>query len=86
LEASKSAISQYSAQAQEMIGQGKKAAVEKGIVSPQTAEKVDPAAATPEKAVGSSDFPSAPKDEPAILESTHVEPIKPQSEKEPLLA
>ncbi|SMY19078.1 unnamed protein product [Zymoseptoria tritici ST99CH_1A5] len=84
LEASKSAISQYSAQAQEMIGQTKKAAVEKNIVSPQTAEKVTPAAATPEKAVNNTDFPSAPKDEPAILDSTHVEPIKSEAEFEPI--
>jgi F0F1-type ATP synthase membrane subunit b/b' len=89
VEASRSALKDYSSQAQEMIGQGKKAAVDKGIVSPETAEKVTPASATPEKAVSTSDFPSAPKDEP-VLESTKVEPLKPEPsathEPEPRLA
>ncbi|CZT25249.1 related to cell wall protein cwl1 [Ramularia collo-cygni] len=89
VEASRSAIKDYSSQASELIGQGKKAAVDKGIVKPETAEKVASATVTPEKAVSSSDFPSAPKVEP-VIESTQVEPLNPEHpvtrDAEPLLA
>ncbi|KXT01943.1 hypothetical protein AC578_2564 [Pseudocercospora eumusae] len=80
-EASQNALKNVSAQASEAIGQGKQAAVDKGIVSPQTAEKV-----TPESAVKSDDFPSAPKDHPLVPEATTHEDIHNSGEKEPLLA
>lgn len=68
-EASSSALKNYAAQAQEAIGSGKKAAVEKGYVSQETADKV-----TPEKKA--EDFPSAPKAEPAVPEAAPAEEHK----------
>lgn len=80
-EASQSAFKEYSSKAQEVIGQGaakaqeaagqaKQAAVDKGIVSPQTADKV-----TPEKGVDGNDFPAAPMEEPAVPKATTHEDI-----------
>jgi len=72
VEQSQSLLKDYSAKAQEMIGQGKKSAVEKGYVAPQTAEKV-----VPEHTIKSQDFPSAPKVEPAGIHAGEqkAEPI-----------
>lgn len=75
-EATQSLTKEYTAKASEAIGQTKQAAVDKGYVSQTTADKV-----TPEKAVSSSDFPSAPKEEPAVADldkpiaETKVEPL-----------
>lgn len=49
VEASQSAFKEYSNYAQELIGQGKQAAVDKGVVSPATAEKVAPSTAPVEQ-------------------------------------
>lgn len=65
MEASQAAFKDYSAKATEMIGQGKKAAVEKGVVAPETADKVVPPK--------SEDFPAAPKVEPAGPETTQAQ-------------
>ncbi|CAK3758220.1 related to cell wall cwl1 [Lecanosticta acicola] len=71
-EATSSALKDYAAQAQEAIGQTKKAAVDKGVISKETADKV-----TPEKApVTTDDFPSAPKVEPAVPETAQAEEYK----------
>lgn len=56
VELSQSTLKGYTAKAQEMIGQGKQAAVDKGVVKQETADKVAP--------VSSSEFPAAPKQEP----------------------
>jgi len=45
VEMSQTAFNDYSAKAQDLIGQGKKTAVEKGVVSPQTAETIAPESA-----------------------------------------
>lgn len=58
----------YSAKAQEMIGQTKNKAVEKGVVSPDTANKAE------EQLKGA---PSAPSTEPAG-QASHAEPIPAQ--------
>lgn len=70
-EATQSLTKEYTAKASEAIGQTKQAAVEKGYISQDTANKVTPSQATadqvtPNQAVSSSDFPSAPKEEPAL--------------------
>lgn len=71
MEATSSATKQYAAKAQEMMGGAKKAAVDQGVVSKETAEK---APGQPIDRVGESapvggvqhgDFPNAPKTEPA---------------------
>lgn len=59
MEASQGALKTYSSKAQEALGQAKKAAVEKGIVSEETASKV------PGEPIKHDDFPSAPSTEPA---------------------
>lgn len=66
-------VAQTTAKAQESIGQTKKAAVEKGYVSQETADKVTPSQSatekvTPQSGVSSADFPTAPKQEPAVTE------------------
>lgn len=80
VEMSQVAFQEYSAKAQELIGVGKKTAVEKGVVT----EKIAPAstngtATTVKSEVKSQDFPAAPtsefaasKDAPAVVKS---EPI-----------
>lgn len=77
MEMSQSALKDYSAKASEMMGGAKKAAVEKGIVSEGTANKL-PGGASPE--IKKEDFPSAPQTEP-IASHDGVE-----DEKKPLLA
>ncbi|CAK1357141.1 unnamed protein product [Cercospora beticola] len=82
-------VSQASAKTQETISQTKQAAVEKGYVSQETADKVTPAQSTtekvtPESGVSSADFPPAPKEEPAVTEV--VDPtaeLKTESHSEP---
>ena len=71
------ALKDYSAKAQEMIGGAKKAAVEKGYVSGETAQK-----APGGSGVSQADFPSAPKTEPAVDQVT----AKSEDEKVPLLS
>lgn len=80
MQASHSAIKDASSKAQEMIGQSKKAAVEKGIISPETAEQVTPEKATlngqssagalnnngQSSNITSQSFPTAPTGEPTI--------------------
>jgi hypothetical protein len=76
MQASQGAIKDYSSKAQEMIGGAKKAAVEKGYVSAETA------------GVKKQDFPSAPTAAPTT-QPTHegsAETKATEGEKEPLLA
>ena len=63
VEMSQSTLKEYGAKASEMIGQGKKAAVDKGIISHETANKLTPAS-DPAVKVKSEDFPTAPVVEP----------------------
>jgi hypothetical protein len=63
---SQTAFQEYSAKAQELLGQTKKAAVDKGIVSPETAQKVAPEkSASSEKPIVGRDFPTAPTVNPS---------------------
>ena len=69
------AYGQASAKTQETFAQTKQAAVEKGYVSGETAEKATPSQldgtaekVTPQTGVSSADFPTAPKQEPAVTE------------------
>lgn len=75
MEASKSSLKEYSGKAQEMMGGAKKAAVEKGIVSPETA------------GVKKEDFPTAPSTQPTHegFDGTGETKVT-EEEKEPLLA
>lgn len=68
MEASQSALKDASAKASEMMGNAKKSAVDQGIVSPETAQKV------PEVKVKSEDFPAAPSQEPTQPQGGHMEP------------
>ena len=82
MESSKSAFGDYAAKASEMMGGAKKAAVEKGYVSQETADKVPGgAAAAPASAVKTEDFPAAPSTEPAPA-ATHDGAIDVKSEEE----
>jgi hypothetical protein len=66
VEMSQSAFHEYSAKAQELLGQTKKSAVDKGIVSPETAQTVAPEkSAVSEKPIIGRDFPTAPTVNPA---------------------
>ena len=86
MEASQSALKDYSAKASEMMGGAKKAAVEKGVVSKETVDKLPGGAVAsspaPVPEVKTEDFPTAPKTE---LDSakTHDGTVE---EKEPLLS
>jgi hypothetical protein len=75
MEASRSSLKEYSGKAQEMIGGAKKAAVEKGVVSPETA------------GVKKEDFPNAPTSQPTHegFDGTGETSVT-DHEKEPLLA
>lgn len=77
VEASQSALKDYSAKASEMIGGAKQAAVEKGIVTKETVDKL-PGGAEVKK----EDFPAAPKTEPEAVTG----PNGTVEEKQPLLA
>jgi len=68
MEMGSNTIKDYSAKAQEMMGQAKNKAVEKGVVSPETANKA-------EEQLKSA--PNAPSTEPAS-QATHVEPTPAQ--------
>lgn len=78
MEASKKSINEYSGKAQEMMGSAKKTAVDKGVVSPETA------------GVKKEDFPTVPTTQPT--QPTHEglddtgETSVTEQEKEPLLA
>ena len=89
MEASSSALKDYSSKAQEMIGGAKKAAVDKGYVSEETAKKVPGGEAAVAGEVKKEDFPAAPNTEPAPATATGVHDeasdVK-EEEKEPLLA
>lgn len=69
------------------MGTAKKAAVEKGVVTQETADKLPGATTTTTTANGSAtgvtkeDFPSAPRVEPVVKTETGT-----TGEKEPLLA
>ena len=76
---SQSAFKDYSAKASEMMGGAKKAAVDKGIVSDETAKKL-PGDASATSDIKKEDFPSAPHTEPTAAQG------EAQGEKEPLLA
>jgi hypothetical protein len=83
MEASQGALKTYGARAQEMMGQAKKSAVEKGYVKEETAAKL-PGGTT----VNNADFPAAPTAEPHPVQTfTHdgSADIK-NEEQEPLLA
>lgn len=73
MEMSQSAFKDYSAKASEMMGGAKKAAVEKGIVSEETAKKLPGDATGPE--IKKEDFPSAPSTEPAAPATEEKEPL-----------
>lgn len=83
MEASQSALKDYSAKASEIMGGAKKAAVEKGYVAQETVDKVPGGGATasPAVEVKKEDFPSAPVH--PLDEKTHDGTV---DEKEPLLA
>lgn len=70
-EMTQSTLKEYTAKAQEMMGQGKQAAVDKGVVKQETADKVAPAAP-----VSSSEFPAAPKQDPVVPEVVPTEEKK----------
>lgn len=78
------AFKDYSAKASEMMGSAKKAGVEKGVVSEETAAKVPGGAG---EGVKQEDFPAAPSGEPAMKHDGGVDekPVGEQ-EQEPLLA
>ena len=75
MEASRSSLKEYSGKAQEMMGGAKKAAIDKGVVSPETA------------GVNKEDFPTAPTTQPTHegFDVTGETSVTGQ-EKEPLLA
>lgn len=81
VEASQSALKDYSAKASEMIGGAKQAAVDKGIVTKETVDKL-PGGGAAGAEVKKEDFPTAPKTEPEAV-SAHDGATE---EKEPLLA
>lgn len=83
MEASQSALKDYSAKASEMIGGAKKAAVDKGVVSKETVDKLPGggAAASPNGVVKKEDFPAAPTH--PLNEASHDGTVE---EKEPLLS
>ena len=64
MEMSSSALKDYSSKASEMMGGAKKAAVEKGYVSQETADKVPTGTSASAANVKREDFPSAPATEP----------------------
>ncbi|KAK5126018.1 hypothetical protein LTR85_011373 [Meristemomyces frigidus] len=66
MEASTNTLKTYSARASEMVGQTKQKAVEKGVLSPQSADKA-------ESTVKGENFPEAPKTEPAGPDSAQAE-------------
>jgi len=65
VEMSQIAFQEYSAKASELLGQTKKATVEKGIVSPETAEKV-----VPEKVLTSTEQPTSVTEQPVSIGET----------------
>lgn len=80
-EMAQGAFKDYSAKASEMMGTAKKTAVEKGVVSEDTAAKVP-------GEVKKEDFPSAPSAEPVGAQHDGAVDEKPvtEQEQEPLLA
>ncbi|KAK5134572.1 hypothetical protein LTR08_006358 [Meristemomyces frigidus] len=67
MEASSNTLKTYSARASEMVGQTKQKAVEKNILSPQTADQT-------EQTIKGENFPNAPKEDPrspANLQAQH---------------
>lgn len=82
-EMAQGAFKDYSTKAGEMMGSAKKAAVEKGIVSEETAAKVP-------GEVKKEDFPSAPDAEPVVTQqhdgAVDEKTLTTESEQEPLLA
>ena len=81
MEMSQSAFKDYQAKASEMMGSAKKAAVDKGYVSGETAAK---APGAENGSVKKEDFPAAPVSEPAAAVPTQHDGAA--EEKEPLLA
>lgn len=83
MEASQGALKTYGAKAQEMMGQAKQSAVDKGYVKEETAAKL-PGSST----VQQEDFPAAPSAEPTSTAhtdgATDIDVKK--EEQEPLLA
>jgi len=69
MEASQGALKDYTSKAQDMIGQAKKAAVEKGYVNQQQADQY---VGKPEQA-RPQDLPNVPKVDPAGPETTQAE-------------
>lgn len=66
MEASSNTLKTYSARASEMVGQTKQKAVEKGVLSPQSANQA-------ESTVKRENFPEAPKTEPAGPDNAQAE-------------
>ena len=83
---SQSAIKDYSSKASELIGTAKKTAVEKGVVSEETAQKPPGGPAATEQ-VKKEDFPTAPKTEiPSAAEAVGSATEEKAKAEEPLLA
>ncbi|KAK3721942.1 hypothetical protein LTR37_002758 [Vermiconidia calcicola] len=88
MNASSSALKDYGAKAQEMMGSAKKTAVEKGVVSEETAAKA-PGGTDGSSDVKTEDFPSAPASEPARYDGAEDQGVSSQEqygEKEPQYA
>ena len=78
MQASQSAVKEYSSKAQELVGSAKQTAVDKGYVSAETA-------GTTGTNVTKEDFPAAPTTQPTHDGAADEIPVKVE-EKEPLLA
>jgi hypothetical protein len=81
MQASQSAVKEYSSKAQELVGSAKQTAVDKGYVSAETAGTTG----TNVTSVKKEDFPAAPTAQPTHDGATDELPVKAE-EKEPLLA
>ena len=89
MQASQSAVKEYSSRAQELVGSAKQTAVEKGYVSAETAGVNN----TTGTNVTKEDFPTAPTAQPTHDGAADELPVKEEmhapykaDEKEPLLA
>lgn len=73
-EATSSATQQYVSKAQGYMGANKKAAVDQGLVSKQTANTMPGAPVDKVNTVNTSTFPTAPKTEPLPSQPITTEP------------
>ena len=81
MQASQSAVKEYSSKAQELVGSAKQTAVDKGYVSAESAGTTG----TTGTNVTKEDFPAAPTAQPTHDGAADELPVKVE-EKEPLLA